>query len=74
MAHLPTSLGVEALPAPALATAPAAMPPHARGADAEDAAIRHAAATVRGMRKELAQHQGLSERTLYRRLKALGLA
>ena len=31
-------------------------------------------ATFGGTRKELAAHLGLSERTLYRRLKALGLA
>ena len=42
-------------------------------AEIEDAAIRQLFATTRGTRKELAQQLGLSERTLYRRLKALGL-
>lgn len=44
-----------------------------RRADIDDAAIRQAVATARGTRKALAQQLGLSERTLYRRLKALGL-
>ena len=39
-----------------------------------DAALQHQAAGFAGTRRELAAHLGLSERTLYRRLKALGMA
>ncbi|MDD0839735.1 sigma 54-interacting transcriptional regulator [Curvibacter sp. HBC61] len=52
-------------PAPDVPTAPTAVPP---------ADLATAIATFQGSRKALAQHLGLSERTLYRRLKALGLA
>ena len=38
-----------------------------------DEAIRHWVAAFQGTRRELAEALGLSERTLYRRLKALGL-
>ncbi len=66
--HLPPSLGQAhtLLPAPALQA-------RADVAESGDAAIRQAVATHRGTRKELARRLGMSERTLYRRLKALGL-
>ncbi|MFC3378266.1 helix-turn-helix domain-containing protein [Rugamonas sp. CCM 8940] len=38
------------------------------------AALEQAVLDFRGTRRALAAHLGLSERTLYRRLKALGLA
>ena len=41
--------------------------------DDEKARLAHALAVFDGTRAELAAHLGLSERTLYRRLKALGL-
>ena len=70
--HLPAALGAGApLAAP---TAPLAPPLAGHLGEIEDAAIRHLVATTRGTRKEMAQQLGLSERTLYRRLKALGLA
>ena len=54
--------------------APAAALPALRAAQISDAELRHLAQTTRCTRKELARQVGLSERTLYRRLKALGLA
>ncbi|HEX7651053.1 MAG TPA: sigma 54-interacting transcriptional regulator, partial [Noviherbaspirillum sp.] len=39
-----------------------------------DETLRQAVAEFRGTRRELATHLGMSERTLYRRLKELGLA
>jgi transcriptional regulator of acetoin/glycerol metabolism len=46
----------------------------ARQALADDAELKRLAATFGGTRLELARQLGLSERTLYRRLKSLGLA
>ncbi len=73
--HLPAMLGAVPMPAP---LSPGAAPPLAQGVgrrgEIEDATIRQLLATTRGTRKELARQLGLSERTLYRRLKALGLA
>jgi transcriptional regulator of acetoin/glycerol metabolism len=43
-------------------------------AQTDDAALRRLAVEFTGTRRELAASLGLSERTLYRRLKALGLA
>ena len=65
--HLPAGLGVRVpgTPLPRAATAATAS---------GDEALRQLAATFSGTRKELARHAGLSERTLYRRLRALGLA
>ncbi len=63
-AHLPAWHGAGA------AAAPAAPP----GDPLSDARLRELAAAFVGTRKELAAQAGLSERTLYRRLKALGLA
>jgi len=44
-----------------------------RGGQDERARLAHALESFEGSRSELARHLGLSERTLYRRLKALGL-
>jgi DNA-binding NtrC family response regulator len=77
--HLPESLRL-ASPgpglAPALAAAPAATDASAvaRRGEIDDAELRRLAETSKGTRKDLARQAGLSERTLYRRLKALGLA
>jgi transcriptional regulator with PAS, ATPase and Fis domain len=40
----------------------------------DESSLRQAVSSFTGTRRELAQHLGLSERTLYRRLKELGLA
>lgn len=69
--HLPESLSGK-LPNPVAVTAQAPLAPRAR--EIGDADLRRLAETARCTRKELAQQAGLSERTLYRRLKALGLA
>ncbi|AOZ03176.1 Fis family transcriptional regulator [Cupriavidus sp. USMAHM13] len=76
-------IGVEALP-PGLGLAP---PPEPAGRAAltaavaaaiapvlDEAELRRQVAAFRGTRRELAAALGLSERTLYRRLKSLGLA
>ena len=67
--HLPESLlaGPAALPA-------AAPPPMVAFGRLDDDELRRRVAAFRGTRRELAAQLGLSERTLYRRLKALGLA
>jgi transcriptional regulator with PAS, ATPase and Fis domain len=77
--HLPESVspgsprpvlrGVAA-PVPAVAPASAA----ARRGNIDDTELKRLAESSMGTRKELAREAGLSERTLYRRLKALGLA
>ncbi|HJV52220.1 MAG TPA: sigma 54-interacting transcriptional regulator [Noviherbaspirillum sp.] len=65
--HLPPDLGMEAVERPVLLV-------HAGGPQGEsDEHLRKVMAGFRGTRKELAFHLGMSERTLYRRLKALGL-
>lgn len=72
--HLPEPLNPGALRP---ATAPAAAAPSApaaRGGDIDDAALRRLAEGAHCTRKQLARRAGLSERTLYRRLKGLGLA
>ncbi len=83
--HLPEALGRERLPAaqatpasvlpgaqaPTEAAAPA--PARASRAQREVAELRALLPTFGGSRRELAEHLGLSERTLYRRLQALGL-
>jgi transcriptional regulator with PAS, ATPase and Fis domain len=69
--HLPESLGPGAL-RPAVEPPPPA--PQASRGEIDDAQLRRLAETFRGTRKELARQAGLSERTLYRRLKALDLA
>ena len=55
-----------------LPTAPATAPP--APAPAASNSLAAVLATFRGSRSELAQYLGISERTLYRRLKAQGLA
>ncbi len=60
--HLPAQLGHGRPPAPAAAGV------------VDDEELRRLATTGSGTRRELAHRLGLSERTLYRRLKALGLA
>jgi len=71
--HLPESLGMGAARAmSALMPVPGA--PAARHGEIDDAALRVLAESAHCTRKELARRAGLSERTLYRRLKALGLA
>ncbi len=67
--HLPESL----LAGPAAPPA-AAPPPVTTFGRLDDDELRRRIAAFRGTRRELAAQLGLSERTLYRRLKALGLA
>ena len=62
------------LPDDVLGTQAAAALPRGKGQDADKARLSHALATFQGTREELARHLGLSERTLYRRLKDYGLA
>jgi transcriptional regulator with PAS, ATPase and Fis domain len=69
--HLPEFLGAGVLRPAAAPPAPAMA---ARRGDIDDAGLRRLAETTTCTRKELARLAGLSERTLYRRLKALGLA
>lgn len=71
--HLPPLLG-HGSQLLAMGAAPPLTQLAGRRREIEDAAIRQLVATPRGTRKELAKQLGLSERTLYRRLKALGLA
>ncbi len=68
--HLPETLAAVSRRDPTASAGPLALP---RGA-VDDTALRRLAATTDLTRRELAQQLGLSERTLYRRLKALGLA
>jgi DNA-binding NtrC family response regulator len=78
--HLPESLGCSAMPAAAAAPAPPAVPAGRslptlpRRGEINDEALRQLVQTAACTRKALALQAGLSERTLYRRLKALGLA
>jgi transcriptional regulator with PAS, ATPase and Fis domain len=67
--HLPAGLGLARLPAPAPA---AALARPARAA-LDDTTLRRLASGFAGTRAQLAAQLGLSERTLYRRLKALDL-
>jgi DNA-binding NtrC family response regulator len=71
--HLPESLSPGG-PRPYAQQWAAAPASAARRGEMDDAALRQLAETARCTRKELAQQAGLSERTLYRRLKGLGLA
>jgi transcriptional regulator of acetoin/glycerol metabolism len=77
--HLPESLNPGAQgsasrrPPLALPAATRAVMPPSQG-DIGDAELRQLAETFLGTRKELARQAGLSERTLYRRLKIFGLA
>jgi transcriptional regulator with PAS, ATPase and Fis domain len=69
--HLPESLGAGA---PRLTPSPTPVAPALRAGDIDNADLRRLAQAPDCTRKELARRAGLSERTLYRRLKALGLA
>jgi transcriptional regulator with PAS, ATPase and Fis domain len=75
--HLPATWG----PGPVQSVVPGAPPQPlpappaaAQRSEISDAALHALASSTRCTRKELARQAGLSERTLYRRLKALGLA
>jgi transcriptional regulator with PAS, ATPase and Fis domain len=70
--HLPPDLNMQ--PLHIYASAQASPFPYYGKAVPEDEAIRRAATEFRGTRRELANALGMSERTLYRRLKALGIA
>jgi transcriptional regulator of acetoin/glycerol metabolism len=61
---------------PQTTAVPAAPPETAatRHGDLDDAQLTQLATSSNCTRKELARRAGLSERTLYRRLKRLGLA
>lgn len=65
--HLPEGLGTQPLASPI----GAAIPLSGRPADQQ---LIEQTANFRGTRSELARYLGMSERTLYRRLKALGLS
>jgi transcriptional regulator with PAS, ATPase and Fis domain len=69
--HLPES--VAQLPPQPAAPAPSGSGAGLTRAEAEEAELRHLVAGGHCTRRELARQLGLSERTLYRRLKALGL-
>ena len=69
--HLPGELNPAAA-TPASGAAFAAAP--AGPASAQGETLAQVVASFRGTRRELAVRLGLSERTLYRRLKAIGLA
>jgi DNA-binding NtrC family response regulator len=69
--HLPQELQEPVAGAVALRPIAEGMP---AAKPASDEALRQAVAEFRGTRRELATHLGMSERTLYRRLKELGLA
>lgn len=58
---------------PELRSTPAAAPPGRRRDNKDLEQLAHALEVFEGSRSELARALGLSERTLYRRLKALGL-
>jgi transcriptional regulator with PAS, ATPase and Fis domain len=73
--HLPESMGPAAAlaaPFPPSAATTSLQPP--RRGPIGDAALRQLVESFSGTRRELASEVGLSERTLYRRLKALGIA
>jgi transcriptional regulator with PAS, ATPase and Fis domain len=67
--HLPETIAAVAPPAVEATVAGATL----SRAAADDAALRRLVASTELTRRELAQRLGWSERTLYRRLKALGL-
>jgi transcriptional regulator of acetoin/glycerol metabolism len=69
--HLPHDLGQGAGSVTASPRADALLPGRAR---TDDATLRRLAVEFSGTRRELAASLGLSERTLYRRLKALGVS
>ncbi|HDV6320020.1 TPA: sigma 54-interacting transcriptional regulator [Burkholderia multivorans] len=67
------TIRVEHLPAELVSAAAAPTPVAAAARGVSDAELVRLAASFGGTRKALAAHVGLSERTLYRRMKALGL-
>jgi len=69
--HMPGEFGPAPASSPTGAVAGIAPRRHERTSD-ED--LKHRATSFQGTRRELATLLGLSERTLYRRLKAIGLA
>jgi transcriptional regulator with PAS, ATPase and Fis domain len=69
--HLPESLLGDG---PSLAAPAAAVAPPLRAGEVSDGELRRLVETSSCTRKELARQAGLSERTLYRRLKSQGLA
>jgi transcriptional regulator with PAS, ATPase and Fis domain len=72
--HLPEFLHMAAPQAARTATPSVPRAPAARRGQVDDAVLTQLAGNTGRTRKELAQQLGWSERTLYRRLKALGLA
>jgi transcriptional regulator with PAS, ATPase and Fis domain len=76
--HLPESLNAGLVNAPQRSTSAVLVADFAgatvRRGDIDDADLKRLAEAFDGTRKALALRAGLSERTLYRRLKALGLA
>ncbi|SFL88871.1 Transcriptional regulator containing PAS, AAA-type ATPase, and DNA-binding Fis domains [Rugamonas rubra] len=73
-AQLPPLSGLPPRPALAAPAAPATATVALDHGAIDGAALEQAVRDFRGTRRALAAHLGLSERTLYRRLKALGLA
>lgn len=69
--HLPPEMQPNAASFPRVAQTHATFP---TVEVSTDDVLRHTVANFTGTRRELADHLGMSERTLYRRLKALGLA
>lgn len=61
------------LPSEVTGAGTSAKPSRARTPDDEKARLSHELVVFQGTRAELAEHLGMSERTLYRRLKAFGL-
>ncbi|WP_425442292.1 helix-turn-helix domain-containing protein [Rugamonas rubra] len=71
---MPPLSGLPPRPALAAPAAPATATVALDHGAIDGAALEQAVRDFRGTRRALAAHLGLSERTLYRRLKALGLA
>jgi transcriptional regulator with PAS, ATPase and Fis domain len=69
--HMPIEFGNQSA---TRLSAPAKIPPARGRANTTDDELARLAATFHGTRRELATQLSMSERTLYRRLKALGLA
>jgi transcriptional regulator with PAS, ATPase and Fis domain len=69
--HLPDHVGLQELPAPAAEPCDSTVPAQRQSHDVE---LKQLVQEGRLTRLEMAKQLGLSERTLYRRLKSLGLA
>ncbi len=67
------TIRVEHLPAELVAASAAPRTRAAESRGMPDAELVRIAGTFEGTRKALAEHVGMSERTLYRRMKALGI-